>query len=94
MRFEPGPSATRRLTARRPGAARGSQRDEKGETTVNESDRKEPEGATRPWTPSEREWNEIRESLRGLRFGSVHISVQDGVIVQIDRTEKRRLRGG
>jgi hypothetical protein len=36
---------------------------------------------------------EIRESLRGLRFGSVNIIVQDGVIIQIDRTDKRRLRG-
>ncbi len=36
---------------------------------------------------------QIRESLRGLKFGSVNIIVQDGVIIQIDRTEKRRLRG-
>jgi hypothetical protein len=36
--------------------------------------------------------NQIRESLRGLRFGSVNIIVQDGVIIQIDRTEKHRLR--
>jgi hypothetical protein len=36
----------------------------------------------------------IRSALAGLRFGSVHIVVQDGVIVQIDRTEKRRLRNG
>ena len=35
---------------------------------------------------------QIRESLRGLRFGSVNIIVQDGVIIHIDRTEKRRLR--
>ncbi len=35
---------------------------------------------------------EIRISLRGLRFGSVNIIVQDGVVIQIDRTEKRRLR--
>jgi hypothetical protein len=35
--------------------------------------------------------NQIRDSLRGLRFGSVNIIVQDGVIIQIDRTEKRRL---
>ena len=60
---------------------------------MNEPDRNEREGANRTWTPSEREWNEIRDSLQGLRYGSVHISVQDGVIVQIDRTEKRRLRG-
>ncbi len=39
------------------------------------------------------ELTQIRDSLRGLRFGSLYIVVQDGVIVQIDRTEKRRLRG-
>ena len=39
-------------------------------------------------------FNQIRDSLRGLRFGSVNIIVQDGVIIQIDRTEKRRLRNG
>ena len=37
--------------------------------------------------------NQIRDSLRGLRFGIVNIIVQDGVVIQIDRTEKRRLRG-
>lgn len=34
---------------------------------------------------------QIRDALRGLRFGSISIVVQDGVVVQIDRTEKRRL---
>lgn len=38
------------------------------------------------------EWNQIREALRGLRYGSVSIIVQDGVVVQIDRLEKRRVR--
>ena len=33
----------------------------------------------------------IQDALRGLRFGSVLIIVQDGVVVQIDRTEKKRL---
>ena len=42
--------------------------------------------------PSEPEIREIRDLLRGLRFGSVTIVVHDGAIVQIDRTEKRRLR--
>ena len=37
------------------------------------------------------ELSEIRDSLRGLRYGVVEIVVQDGVIVQINRTEKRRL---
>lgn len=35
---------------------------------------------------------QIRDALRGLRFGSVNVIVQDGVVVQIDRTEKRRIR--
>lgn len=40
----------------------------------------------------DQELTSIREALRGLRYGSVNIIVQDGVIVQIDRTEKRRVR--
>ncbi|MHB0958387.1 MAG: YezD family protein [Pirellulaceae bacterium] len=40
----------------------------------------------------EQDLQQIRESLRGLRYGLVNIVVQDGVIVQIDRTEKRRIR--
>jgi hypothetical protein len=35
---------------------------------------------------------QIRDALRGLRFGNVSIIVQDGVVMQIERTEKRRLR--
>lgn len=33
----------------------------------------------------------VRESLSGLRFGTVLLTVHDGRIVQIDVTEKRRL---
>jgi hypothetical protein len=44
--------------------------------------------------PSEMEVAEIRNALRGILFGSVQIVVQNGVIVQIDRTEKRRLHDG
>lgn len=40
----------------------------------------------------DRELAQIREALRGLRFGSINIIVQDGVVVQIDRTEKHRIR--
>ena len=36
--------------------------------------------------------DEIRDSLQNLRFGSVNIIVQDGVVIQIDRTEKKRLQ--
>ena len=42
-------------------------------------------------------WDEallpIRDALRGLRFGNVNVIIHDGVIVQIDRTERRRLSG-
>jgi hypothetical protein len=34
----------------------------------------------------------IRDALRGLRFGLVQVIVQDGVVIQIERTERRRLR--
>jgi hypothetical protein len=42
--------------------------------------------------PTDEELREIAASLRGMRYGSVSIVVQDGVIIQIDRTEKKRLR--
>ena len=35
---------------------------------------------------------QVRSALRGLKFGSVNVIVQDGVVVQIDRTEKVRLK--
>jgi hypothetical protein len=34
----------------------------------------------------------IREALHGLHFGSVNIIVQDGLVIQIDRLEKFRIR--
>ena len=33
----------------------------------------------------------IQDALRGLRFGEVTVVVQDGVVVQVERTEKLRL---
>jgi len=35
---------------------------------------------------------QIAAALKGLKFGQVIVTVQDGVIVQIDRTERRRFR--
>jgi hypothetical protein len=35
---------------------------------------------------------QITSALRGLKFGSVNVIVQDGVVVQVDRTEKFRIR--
>ena len=34
----------------------------------------------------------IRESLTGLRFGEVTVIVHDGFVVQVERTEKLRLK--
>jgi hypothetical protein len=34
----------------------------------------------------------IRDALSGLRFGTVTVVVQDGVVVQVERTEKFRVR--
>ncbi len=45
-----------------------------------------------PFQARDNDWQQIQDALRGLRYGSVNIIIQDGVIVQVDRTEKRRLR--
>ena len=37
---------------------------------------------------------QVQLALRGLRFGTITITVQDGVVVQIERTEKFRLKRG
>ncbi len=41
---------------------------------------------------SEEELQQIRQALKGLRFGQVTIVMHDGAMVQIERTEKRRIR--
>ena len=33
----------------------------------------------------------VLQSLRGLRFGHVTITVQDGLVVQVERVERKRL---
>ena len=34
----------------------------------------------------------VREALRGLQFGTVTLIVQDGLVIQVDRTERTRVR--
>ncbi|MGD9935829.1 MAG: YezD family protein [Dehalococcoidia bacterium] len=44
--------------------------------------------------PNQTEWavlSEVLVALRRVRHGSVEMSVQDGRVVQINTTEKRRL---
>lgn len=43
-------------------------------------------------TSGETVLQQIADALRGLKFGVISIIVQDGVVVQLERTEKRRLR--
>jgi hypothetical protein len=43
-------------------------------------------------SPSASEIEQVKQALAGLRFGSVQVIVQDGLIVQIERTEKLRLK--
>ena len=35
---------------------------------------------------------QVEHALRGLQFGTVTVIVQDGVPIQVERTEKRRLK--
>lgn len=64
---------------------------------MNASDSKRPEGPDEAGPSSPIRSNgdaalaRIGEALRGLRFGSVLAVVQDGVVIQIERTEKTRL---
>jgi len=37
---------------------------------------------------------QIEDALRGLRFGTLTLIVQDGVLIQLERTEKRRFDRG
>jgi hypothetical protein len=47
----------------------------------------QPTGPSRPAAALDR----IGEALEGLRYGSVLVIVQDGVVIQIERTEKTRI---
>lgn len=35
-------------------------------------------------------WQQVEDALRGLQFGSVTLLVQDGVVVQVERIERKR----
>ena len=36
----------------------------------------------------------VRQALVGLQFGQVSVIVQDGVVVQVERIERKRFRRG
>jgi len=35
--------------------------------------------------------DQVRKALKGLRYGTVTLVVQDGVVIQVDRTSKSRI---
>jgi hypothetical protein len=35
---------------------------------------------------------QMKHALRGLQFGTVTVIVQDGIPIQVERTEKKRLK--
>ena len=46
---------------------------------------------TSPVDADARALSKVRDALHGLRYGAVTIVVQDGVVVQVERTEKVRI---
>ena len=52
------------------------------------------EVAATPARPSPHVLDQIRSALNGLRYGTVTVIVQDGVVVQVDRTERLRFSRG
>jgi len=38
------------------------------------------------------ELEQIQQALKGIRHGEVRVTVRDGVVIQIERVEKYRLR--
>jgi hypothetical protein len=48
--------------------------------------------ATPPAVALDPELEPIRRAVKGIRFGEVLVIIHDGVVVQIERVEKHRLR--
>ena len=50
------------------------------------------ERVVRPSPGHDLDVDEVKNAVTGIRYGEVRVIIQDGVIVQIERMEKRRLR--
>jgi hypothetical protein len=48
--------------------------------------------AVRPSAGHDLDLDHVRAAVNGIRYGEVRVIIQDGVIVQIERVEKQRLR--
>lgn len=56
-----------------------------GDRIVAESSRPSTQETNLRWT-----WQSLEEALRDLQFGAITLTVQDGIVVQVERTERRR----
>src|SRR5262249_922544 len=82
-----GPRGAASGAALRPGACNLMSRPQEDIEMASEVARDEPRSLERPRDALAR----IDAALRGLRYGTVTAVVQDGVVVQVERTEKFRL---
>jgi hypothetical protein len=48
--------------------------------------------ATQPSPSRDLDLDKVRAAVNGIRFGEVRVIILDGVVVQIERLEKQRLR--
>jgi hypothetical protein len=46
----------------------------------------------RPAIDGDYDMDRVRSAVQGIRYGEVRVVIQDGVIVQIERLERQRLR--
>jgi hypothetical protein len=46
----------------------------------------------RPAIDRDQDMERLRSAVQGIRYGEVRVVIQDGVIVQIERMERHRLR--
>jgi hypothetical protein len=47
---------------------------------------------SRPAIDRDHDMERLQSAIQGIRFGEVRVVIQDGVIVQIERVERQRLR--
>jgi hypothetical protein len=58
----------------------------------NATSSRDDDRANRAGPVRELDLDHVRTAVRGIRYGEVRVIIQDGVIVQIERVEKQRLR--
>lgn len=84
------PEAGREAYGQRGRIMRVSPRFSKRGRTMTGKGTPEPDSTDAPERLERQALDCIRNALRGLRFGQVTVVVQDGIVVQVERTERIR----